>query len=512
MSDLYSWFQDPAVDHCVAHLLNGTGSKLYAGPTGCGKGVVQARIMNRIDDLVHLVPNIEIACNQYAKMTGDKGIYDWSEPKQREATESSRVFTFTRFYNQLAKGEIDPPKRLLYDEAHHSVADRESVSYEYTGNVPRAGFTATPYRGTPQESAKLLKAWGNEIIQIITLKDAVARGVIAHPKWTIWPLINDDLIGIANGEFKIGDVEKVVGSAIEGVVTRIAAEHWVDGLMKRPAAAYLTTEKLCMQFHDMCKHHGIHSEVITAKTGSDRQRIFRDTVDRKCLLINIRVVGEGIDLPLRTLFDMAPTMSPVLWQQRLGRITRPTDEQPEYIACCQNLSRHAYLWSGVLPASAVRESQQAFGGVPSKRDVIRGFGDLVGFGKFTSAPVPFSSGIAGSFYSLMSPNGFTKLGVLLHPLSAQAMYGKRDDSSGKRGDWVPILELPEVRGWVSTHNSPLTPPMRTYYENAAGYYKLDPKAEINSRSFQAFPFIKDLYRYKGPRRWFDEVERLSNDG
>ncbi len=485
--DIYD-FQPKAVEHCVDHLLNGTGGQLYNSPCGSGKTVCQVAVLKRIPDLIQLVPTPEIATQFAYRITGDEGVFELSDTKARELCESNRVYTYQRFYNCLSQGLIDPPKRLQYDESHHSASNRETVTYEYSGNPTRAGWTATPYRGTPKETKKLLEAWDNrKPYSVLTLKDAVARGVISHPEWKIWPLIDDETIDISNGEFSTKSVEKVVGKVVDDVVVKIRDLHCPNGVFDRPSTIALTSEHLCQQFHEACRHHGVPSTIVTSKIG-DRKQAFKDVVACKTLLINIRVVGEGIDLPLRRMYDAAPTLSPVLWQQRLGRITRPTDKRPEYYSLCRNLTRHSYLWSGVLPASVVKECQMAFA-TPSKRDAIRGLGQLEGFGRFSPAVVPLADGINGYFYSLQSQNGFTKIGLFMHPLTATPIYGMRDDSQGTRGRWYRVAELPDVKGWVSTHNSPLTPGQQKFWTDAAGNVGLDHTATVNARSFQAMPFL-----------------------
>jgi hypothetical protein len=84
------------------------------------------------------------------------------------------------------------------------------------------------------------------------------------------------------------------------------------------------------------------------------------------VLISVRVLGEGVDLPwLRRIVDARPTTSPVLFLQHLGRITRPGPGTPEYICTNRNVERHAYLLAGLLDNLSLAAAE-AFKG-PSKR-------------------------------------------------------------------------------------------------------------------------------------------------
>jgi superfamily II DNA or RNA helicase len=484
-SELYD-FQIPVRKDAREFLLSASPgqSRLYSSPTGSGKTAMQVWNLQNIPELVQLVPSLEIARGFVNRLEQRDDIFTLSEQSIRQLSELHNIYTYQRYCNLLRDGKLELPRYLQIDEAHHAGSEREKLVWEYCNRCPRIGFTATPYRGTPVATKEFLDDWGNEYTEILSLKQAVNRGVIAHPQWFTWPLIDDDLIDISNGDFSARSVEKVVDDVLEQLVIQTFQ------LAPRPTMVSLTSESLCRRFVELAKHHG-HSATAVVSGTTDRQQIFRDVLACKTVLVQIRVVGEGVDLPLRRLIDAAPTMSPVLWQQRVGRITRPTNEQPEYYAACMNLTRHAYLWHGVMPAKAVRDSQAAFGHI-SKRDAVRGLGQLTGLGRFTPAPIPLSCGLTGSLYSLQSPDGMTKVAVLMHPLAPDPIYGLRRDIGDKRGTWERIPTLPDVKGWVSTHNSPLTPKMEAFYRNYAPYVGLDGNADVNARSFQAMPFLKDL--------------------
>lgn len=479
-------FQEPAIQDAVEFLNSApAGScRLYSSPTGSGKTSMQVRVLKQVPDLVQLVPTPEIAEQFAHRITGDDSIYGYSKARRQEICESNRIYTYQRLCNLLSDCKIDLPTKLQYDEAHHSVSERESLVYNYTGRVIRTGWTATPYRGTPKETKKLSDDWGGECTQVLSLKQAVDKGVIAHPKWHIWPLINDELIDLTAGDFNVKSVENIVQDKLEQLVLQTFT------LPKRPTMVTLTSDKLCDQFVASAKHHGYSATKVVSGT-PNRRKIFDEVLACDTILVQIKVVGEGVDLPLRRLIDAAPTMSPVFWQQRLGRITRPTDgEPPEYYACCQNLTRHGYLWYGVMPPSVIKESQNAFGNPVSKRDTLRGVADLAGFGRFAPAPIPMGGGVTGALYCLQSPDGVDKLGVLIHPLCPEPLYCRRKDL-GTYGKWERIEELPDVSGWVSVHNNKLTEKQQAHWARTAKYKGLDESAVITNKSYQALHMLLD---------------------
>jgi len=93
----------------------------------------------------------------------------------------------------------------------------------------------------------------------------------------------------------------------------------------------------------------------------DRQKALAELEATTHTLVQVNIVNEGFDLPdLAMLIDARPTMSPGLFLQMFGRLTRPSNVRKRYICLCRNLERFAFLLEGILPSTVVYEAQQAF--------------------------------------------------------------------------------------------------------------------------------------------------------
>lgn len=513
-------YQEAAVAFAVSKL-RAREHRLIVSPTGSGKSYMQAALLLRLrsEGLVQTTPNIEISLSIYTKMVGSTQALQWSEAQQQKACEDSGIWTIKRLYNELMAGTIALPSMLSYDEAHHTVDNTHDSVWALCGNCPDIGWSATAYRGTPAETKKLIDRWGKPYVAL-SLKDAVARGVVAMPRFEIWPLLDDESIAVTNGEFVTSAVDGEIKNKLIDIVRKIGtlydpvAERWIRSTMvavSSVASADLLTLAL--------NQEGFPALSVTGDTPRrERESTFQATAyERTHALVQVKVVGEGVDLPFRYQVDLSPTMSPAWFYQRVGRATRPTppgEEQPVIFVCNHNFTRHAYLWAGLVPSSQVKAAQQAWGPEwkPTRRSVARALG-LEGFGKFVVASVPAIDGTLVSLYALQTKDGTHQYVVLLHPCRDEPWYFERTNKkTGKKrqfekpdgtlveydekayGKWRRIDGIPDATGYVSVKPQTITENMMNWWKQEHGGAKsrgLDPEYEPNAREFMALPVLSD---------------------
>jgi hypothetical protein len=553
-------YQEEAVRVAIDCILRGE-DKLFVSPTGTGKSYMQGAVLDRVSKLranwrhYQTTPTLEVSLGILTKMTGDVAVLGWSEAKQQAECEGRGVFTIKRLYNLLRDAKIPPPQSMSHDEAHHSTDDTHRTAYAFTGGVPLIGWTATGFRGTPDETQKLRAKWGVPH-NVLTIAKAVARGVMSLPNFTVWPLVNDDLIDVKNGEFAVRRVEAAIEETMPDLIRRIKeAGLYVPGYgggghWKRATMFRVPSVAACRYVVSALRAAGLPCIGMTGDeidTGLEepsvtRQRVFGRVLDRTHALVQVRVVGEGVDLPMRVLIDMAPTMSPVLWQQAVGRIARPvhkacqccgkviawadapscptcltrppftgSEPPPLYVATNHNLARHFYLWEGLVPPAQVRAAQTAWGPdyKPKRRNLARAIG-LEGFGKFTVSQVPMHDGTLSSLYALQTKDGLHLYAVFLHPCEAEPLFFEQTHTrTGKMktftrpdgveveyaekeyGPWKRIGSIPDAAGYISVKPKVLTPAQTDWWKSAAAKYGLDPQSEPDARVFQALPILSD---------------------
>ena len=480
-------------------------SLMIVSPTGSGKSYMEADLLTGLPGWYLTCPSEEIGRGIYRKMTGD------DTPVNQKTLEAHNIYTVKRLHNLILAGKIALPAGLITDEAHHSVDATHSLIAEACGSVPKIGFTATMYRGTPAETAKLRERWPN-VYKAITLKDAIARGVIARPDFGIWPLLNDDMIDVANGEFVVRSVDGAVAKILPDLCDRMQALH--AGQWLRPTMIRVGSVNAADLVHAAMKAAGLPALVVTGET-TGRNAIFDQVLSCSHALIQIKVVGEGVDLPLRCMIDLAPTLSPVYWMQAVGRITRPVGSSvpPQYICTNHNLTRHAYLWEGCIPVGQVRDAQQAWGADyrPNRRSFARAL-NLEGFGRFVGCEVPLMNGSRLAMYALQTKDGLIQYCVLLHPCMPEPVYFCRTNArtgvmkQGAYGEyaerayghWRRIDAIPDLDGYVSIKPSVITPRMFARWKQCAKRVGLDPLYVPDAREITVlFVLLDSNLRFGG---------------
>lgn len=523
--------QAVAFNAAVHHLRNAApgreGSLLLVSPTGTGKSYIQGAIHRTMREqygtpIVSTFPQSEIAEAVYLKTYGvDAVLFRAVSPARRQAQLVAAGFwTIKRLYNELTAGRIPLPPMLQHDEAHHSADDTHEMVHGICGLCPRVGATATDYRGTIVETAKLRERWP-QLHRVLTLKQAVQLRRMSQPTFDVWPLINDELIDVVAGEFRVSKVEGHIEKKLDDLVERL--RPFVDDApgngvrWDRPTMIAVPGVRAVEMVVAAMNAAGLPAGGVTGTTSdADRATAFANVVARREALVQIRVVGEGVDLPIRRLIDLAPTVSPVLWMQRVGRIARTVgvgEAAPEYIACCHNLARHAYLWHGLLPAGTMKKATEVWGKdfKPSRRFLARAV-DIEGLGRFQPAAIPFADGATGTMYVMQSKDGSEQYAVVLHPERPDPwFFGRRIPFTGRtltkdvadgvtvefrerdydapEAKWRGLKALPELRGMQTIKPGMLTDPQQAWWKRNAKVYALDPDAEITNREFQILPIL-----------------------
>jgi len=510
----------------------GTLAKCLVAPTGSGKGVIEAALLRRNESLLLTTPNQAIATGIAEKLTGDMGLSQLSDARQQRACEKLRIFTDRRALNEASRGSLSWVRALFRDEAHHGTND----THESLGDllpVPHAGATATPYRGTPKGTAALTRLYPGGLVPVLTLKRSVAEGFVSLPQFRTLPLLDDEQVDVVNGEFVVRSVESAIKSRV-GQLTAILKETFDErsGLFRRPATVVLGSVGAVSLVAEACDAAGVPTVAVLADTKNRTER-FREAVARRAILLQIRAVGEGVDLPLRVMYDLAPTMSPVLWMQRVGRIMRPLwcltcgaqlrnrsqnccetpifDDSPTYFACCHNLMRHGYLFEGLIPKASFVEARQVWGDdwQPSRRTMTRALGNT-GFGRFAPTEVRLRDGGAAWLYALRSEDGLHSYAALLLPQVPTPFYFMRQDvltgatktmrtpsgveveyAEKKQGRWTATPALPDATGLASYPADQVFPWMLERWRERAERRGLDASVVPTRKQYQLFRILED---------------------
>ncbi len=488
-------YQSVAIEDAAAFLRSAKPGerRLYASPTGTGKSYVELAVQRRVAGSWIVTPREEIGFDMLRKQHIDP-----SAPAMHVA----RICTPIVLRNRLLAGEWEAPAALIIDEAHHHSAETYQTLDLLCGLAPAVGFTATPYRGTPRQTAAFRRAWG-EPAWIVTYPEAIDLGVLSMPACRVVPLVDDDVVTITNGQFEIESVEDATRSRLDDAA-HLLAPYFNGRVWDRPTMVSLPSRALANAFATACILAGLPGGAVAVVTGEtpryDRQRIFAETVARRVALVQIQVVSEGVDLPIRRMLDLHPMLSPVEWLQSFGRITRPVaagEPPPEYVCCNRNLMRHAYLLEGCLPPEIVAAGDKLFGG-PSKRLAARALG-LETLGRFAGVEVPLADGTTGVCYNVSACEGATtrQYVCVVHPLRAEPFWATRvnqrtdDPMKPHYGRWQRCGPPDDLSGFASIPPSPLSDKQKAWWKRDARRRGLDPDAKVTRKNFGVLPVLTD---------------------
>lgn len=502
-------YQQDAVSFALSRVAQGETRTLIASPTGTGKGTMELALLRELrlvegrESLI-LTPSIDILRGFLERCGATPKELQASENKLAAMGEECGIMTPVRYRNQILKGR-PMADVFICDESHHYTDQVETYGLLFTLG-PEAtwiGFTATPFRGTPKGTLELHAAWG-EPWTILDIPEAIALGCCQLPRMRVVPLIDDDQIAVRNGQFIVKEVDKSASSRIIELI-QLAREE----VKRAPTCLVVpsTDTAQLIEDHSSTSMSGVSCVFVGQhSTAADRAEAYERARKQKAVLVAIQILGEGVDFPwLRTLIDASPTLSPVVWAQRVGRIMRPGDIEPRYLCVCRNLERHAYLMQGAIPATWIGQAQEAFE-KPSERAIVRAFG-LESLRKFKQIEVPCRSRVrAGMWvvYSVDEKTGVkTEYVALVHPGRVDVITAMRQNIRKPDGTWdwgrFKKCDLPaDLVGFqTSPYRNSCTTKQKEWWAQPHGgarQYGLDPDAadKLTARQFYALPMLAQI--------------------
>ena len=302
-------YQTELVTKARKSLTTGHKGVLIQSPPGSGKSVVIAEIArlttdkgNRVMFLVHRKELVEQITETF---------------KANEVNlDLCTIMTVTKVANRLT--QLPKPKLIITDETHHSRAKTYRNIYDYYSDVPRLGFTATPWRmnGKGFEDIYSEMIEGKSVKWLIENKRLAPYEYYSIPEADIGKLQKS-----STGDYTNKSIEKALKSTIFGDVV----ENYVKVASGQKTILYAHSIEYSEKFADEFKSAGIEAVHVDSKTPStERDEIMNDFRNGKIkVLCNVDLISEGFDVPDCTCVIMArPTDSLVLYLQQSMRCMR----------------------------------------------------------------------------------------------------------------------------------------------------------------------------------------------
>lgn len=308
MFDLHP-YQRELVNETRNRLKQGYKSVLVQSPAGSGKSVVIAEV---------------------ARLTVEKGgivmfmvhrkelVRQIKESFEQQEVDLSRciVQTVGKIVHRLRV--LPKPTLIICDEAHHSLASTYQKIYDYYADVPRLGYSATPWR----LNGKGLHDVYDTMVLGPTIDWLIEHHYLAPYKYFSVKLVDDSkLKKSSTGDYTNKSMDEAVGKTIFGDVIKT----YEDKAPGEQAIVYCHSVAFSKQTAQAFRDAGISAEHADSKTPThERDRIMNDFKHGKIkVLCNVDLISEGFDVPdCSVVIMLRPTESLVLFIQQAMRCMR----------------------------------------------------------------------------------------------------------------------------------------------------------------------------------------------
>lgn len=479
------------------------GWDMLSSPTGTGKGTIELATLCALveagADPWIVTPSLEVIRGYLERCGASTEDLDSSTSRLHRLAQAIRVTTPVRLRNRIAKGTQPPPTHLLVDEAHHAVSATVAGGglAELCPGATWVGYTATPYRGTPEETEALRDAWGPPT-EILSIPQAVQVGAWALPTWRVEPLVDDDDLTVRHGELAADEAAIETVEPLTALLLALQAERAVPTVVAVPCVDAAGALRSALDLA------GCPAVLVVGETPAAERAAAYAACREGAVLVAVRVLGEGVDLPWLgggRIVDCRPTLSPVAWLQLIGRCTRPGAGTPEVVVTNRNLERHGYLLQGALPRAEIRKAQEAFGGA-SARGARAGI--LKGVGRAEPIALPLADGVEGTMWALYRarPDGGSEEACyLVDPTQDRVLYATRTvrdgrvvAGPGRYGRWAraePPSAPPKGLRASRLHGE-CSPKQLDWWRRDAVRVGLDADAHPSRAQFWALPVLLEL--------------------
>lgn len=352
-------YQRESVDGVFSEWDAGNVTTLVTLPTGCGKSVVFSAVMDEVmrcqpDRRILVLAHREeliLQAVQHAKNAGlQAGIEMGGQRVKKEPIVISTVQTQVAHskcrdcrgegcdwcdhkgkQRRLRRFIPDQFSTLIIDEAHHATAESYRLVQAYYRQNP--SLRVLLVTATPKRSDKVgLHNVCDSVAYEMDMRDAISDGWLVPIRQQFITVDGLDLSRVKsrNGDLADGEREQAflgeTSEEEERLLHAIAYPTIKAAAGRRSlvfAAGQEHAEKLTAAFNS---YDGVEAEFVIDKTDrGERRKIiqrFRDGVTQ--VLVNCMVFTEGFDVPDAAVCANArPTKSASLYQQMIGRVTRP---------------------------------------------------------------------------------------------------------------------------------------------------------------------------------------------
>lgn len=220
--------------------------------------------------------------------------------------QDTTIMTVGKVANRLSR--LPRPTLIITDESHHSLAKTYRKIYDFYSDVPRLGFSASPWRMNGQGLGDVYEA----MVEGPSVKWLIENHYLAPYDYYAPTLIDvQKLQTSSTGDYTNKSMDAAVPKAIFGDVV----SHYQHLANNRQAIVYAHNIEASKQVVEAFQSAGISAVHADAKTpNAQRERIMRDfKAGEITILSNVDLISEGFNVPdVGVIIMLRPTASLVL--------------------------------------------------------------------------------------------------------------------------------------------------------------------------------------------------------
>lgn len=330
-------YQKECIAQIKSHVERGNRRLLISLPTGAGKTIIFAQLINdlRLNTLI-LANNTELLDQAKSKLKMiapeiDVGLLNATSKELNSSVVVSSIQS-ARNPQNLEKLKHREFSLMICDEAHHcgSESFRYVINELGFGNQTKqllCGFTATPFRTDNKNLGEIFDCIAYEK----TPKELIEEGYLCQPKG-VKVATNIDLSKVQNGEdgdFQVSSLSAVMDTP---EINQLIADSYIKEGLGRQAICFGTTVQHAKNLTLTFESRGISSAPIFGTMPSiERETILKAYKEGSItVLCNCQILTEGFDAPETSCVIVGrPTKSKGLYQQMVGRGLRPFPNKKE---------------------------------------------------------------------------------------------------------------------------------------------------------------------------------------
>lgn len=346
-------YQKQAVDAAVNYFRNGNRRNgLIVLPTGSGKSLVIANIINRLDcPVLVFQPSKEILIQNFEKLCS-YGVVDCSIYSASCNSKQINRITFATIGSVKNHKEWFMRFRYVIIDECHQVNAEEGMYNDFikaTG-CKVIGLTATPYRLYSSRFYGAMLRFitrtrpriFDDLIYCVQVRTLEEQGFLARLNYYQLNVVDTARLKVNSTGADYTD------ASVRALYREIKFNDTLENIIRRLLVAgrdsILVFTRFVDEAENLVRTLGGEASVVSSQMDmSDRDRILRDFKAKRIKVVaNVGVLTTGFDFPeLATIVLARPTRSLALYYQMVGRAIRPheTKDVGWIVDLCGNYRR-----------------------------------------------------------------------------------------------------------------------------------------------------------------------------